>query len=184
MSRFHSKYMSWTNSKRFLVLNISPYRKIQINAIGKCFWNPMSDCCLKRSLHFLYLLNTKPPGAVQPFVPVQSDTAVQAKLHRDSWGHPFSGCLDPSCYWCPEGLGTEHDPPKSHPGAGYNALLHPQLTEGVQSLVFCLILHFCMYFYQAGQSWNSKIYMQNIKAYATHTADSKPIPLCPFLYGL
>lgn len=78
---------------------------------------------------FLYLLNANPPGAVQPFVPVQSVSAVQAKLHRDSWGHPLSGCSGPSCYWCPKGLGTEHDPPNSLPDTGHNALLHPQLTE-------------------------------------------------------
>lgn len=96
--------------------------------------------------YFLYLLDAKPPGAEQPFVPVQSDTAVQAKLHRDSWGHPRSGCSGPSCYWCPEGLGTEHDPPNSHPDIGYNALLHQQLTEAsmVASVLFqlWLILHF------------------------------------------
>ncbi|KAM7412042.1 hypothetical protein PAMA_021828 [Pampus argenteus] len=77
--------------------------------------------------------STSPPSlqpprvSAQPFVPVQSDTAVQAKLHRDSWGHPPSGCSGPSCYWRPEGLGTEHDPPSSHPGTGHNAPLHPQL---------------------------------------------------------
>lgn len=127
---------------------------------------------------FFYLLNAKPPGAAQLFVPVRSDTAVQAKLHRDSRGHPLSGCSGPSCYWCPEGLGTEHDPPNSHPDTGHNAPLHPQLSmvAGVLSLLW-LILRFHMYFYRAGHSCNYSIYMhrhlQLVLLYFNVCADSK-----------
>ena len=81
---------------------------------------------LVKENQIFYLLNAKPPGAGQAFVPIQSDTAVQAKLNRDSWGQPPGGCSGPSCYWCPEGLGTEHDPQNSHPDTGHNTPLQPQ----------------------------------------------------------
>ncbi len=132
---------------------------------------------------FLYLLNAKPPGAVRPFVPVQSDTAVQAKLHGDSRGHPPSGCSGPSCYWCPEGLGTEHDPPNSHPDTGHNALLHPQLTEAsMVAVVFCLRADSnsafkCLFFVSCRTySCSFSIYMHKHLTHLTHKRYSLTIP--------
>lgn len=110
----------------------------------KYWWKYSSDSNQKTISS--YLLNSKPPGAAQPFVPVQSDTAVQAKLHRDSGGQPPSGCSGPSCYWCPEGLGTVHDPQDSHPDTPFNHWVHWSQHGGSSFLCQLWLKHFTFAF--------------------------------------
>lgn len=125
---------------------------------------------LSQKDELLCLLNAKPPGAAQPFVPVQSDTAVQARLHGDSWGHPFSGCSGPSCYWCPEGLGTERDPPKSHPDTIMPFFSHTWLKLVCVSCVFVIFsIYLCIHFYKRRMAEVVFICKLNLKSHTIHT---------------